>query len=168
MGITAYGERDYTFGQIMLNLRINIGLTQAGLANELGISRRAVGEWEAGSSYPKVQHLKALIALAIQQRAFTLGQEAEEIRALWKSARQRVFLDELWLTTLLSQQCPPHLHLAPNPPTATVGADTSTTSEVPVLSAISTNPNLHVAWGHALALSTFYGRTEEQTLLFQW
>jgi transcriptional regulator with XRE-family HTH domain len=57
----SYGERDYAFGQRMLTLRNAIGLTQAGLANRLGVSRRAVAEWEAGSSYPKPKLLKALI-----------------------------------------------------------------------------------------------------------
>ena len=32
----SYGERDYTFGQMMLTLRTNIGLTQAGLAEQMG------------------------------------------------------------------------------------------------------------------------------------
>ncbi len=34
-------------------MRTSIGLTQAGLAALLGVSRRAVGEWEGGSNYPK-------------------------------------------------------------------------------------------------------------------
>ena len=59
---STYGERDYAFGQLILALRSAIGLTQAGLSDQLGISKRAVGEWEAGSSYPKATHLKALIA----------------------------------------------------------------------------------------------------------
>ena len=54
----SYGERDYAFGQVMLTLRTHIGLTQAGLADQLGVSRRAVAEWEAGSSYPKAHHLQ--------------------------------------------------------------------------------------------------------------
>src|SRR5437879_9891676 len=63
---SSYGERDYAFGQLILSLRSAIGLTQAGLSDHLGISPRAVGEWEAGSSYPKATHLKALIALAVK------------------------------------------------------------------------------------------------------
>ncbi len=47
---STYDERDYVFGQVMLTLRTNIGLTQAGLAERLGVSRRAVAEWEAGSA----------------------------------------------------------------------------------------------------------------------
>src|SRR6266516_5345876 len=103
----SYGERDYAFGQAMLTLRTTIGLTQAGLADLLGVSRRAVGEWEAGSSYPKAEHLKHLITLAVQQQAFPPGREAEEIRALWKAAHQKVLLDESWLAALLTQPSPP-------------------------------------------------------------
>src|SRR3974377_1672989 len=80
---SSYGRHDYTFGQMMLTLRTHIGLTQAGLADRLGVSRRAVSEWEAGSTYPKAEHLKQLIALGVQQQAFPAGREAEEIRALW-------------------------------------------------------------------------------------
>src|SRR2546426_11124846 len=60
---SSYGEHDYAFGQMMLTLRTHIGLTQAGLAELLHVSRRAVAEWEAGSSYPKAEHLKQLILL---------------------------------------------------------------------------------------------------------
>src|SRR5690348_9395432 len=91
---TSYDERDYAFGQAMLTLRAAIGLTQIGLAELLGVSRRAVGEWEAGSSYPKAEHLKHLIELGVKQQAFPAGREAEEVRTLWKSARQKVLLDE--------------------------------------------------------------------------
>ena len=79
---SSYRERDYAFGQLILTLRSAIGLTQAGLSAQLGISKRAVGEWEAGSSYPKATHLKALIALAVKEQVFPVGHEAEEIRAL--------------------------------------------------------------------------------------
>jgi len=44
----SYRERDYTFGQLVLTLRSAIGLTQAALGERLGVSRRAVAEWEAG------------------------------------------------------------------------------------------------------------------------
>ena len=73
----SYSERDYAFGQAMLTLRTSIGLTQAGLADLLGVSRRAVAEWEAGSSYPKADHLKQLVALGVRQQAFLVGREAE-------------------------------------------------------------------------------------------
>src|SRR5260370_17089586 len=65
-----YGEADYAFGQAMLTLRTSIGLTQAGLAELLGVSRRAIGKWEAGGSYPKASPLKALLAFPVRPRPF--------------------------------------------------------------------------------------------------
>ncbi len=44
---SSYGERDYAFGQLILTLRSAIGLTQAGLSDQLGLSKRAVGEGTA-------------------------------------------------------------------------------------------------------------------------
>src|SRR5438552_6534642 len=102
----SYGERDYAFGQLMLTLRMRLGLTQAGLAEVLQVHRRAVAGWEAGSSYPKAEHLKELITLAVQQQAFAAGREEEEIRALWKAAHQKVLLDEAWLRDLLALPAP--------------------------------------------------------------
>src|SRR5438876_11091260 len=104
MNKSLYGERDYAFGQRILTLRTSIGLTQAGLADLLGVSRRAVGEWEAGSNYPKAERLQQLISLCVQQHVFAPGREEEEIRALWKTAHQRELLDETWLSALLSTQ----------------------------------------------------------------
>src|SRR6516162_2918387 len=102
-----YHERDYAFGQAMLTLRTSIGLTQAGLADRLGVSRRAVGEWEAGSNYPREQHLQHVIELCVQQHVFPPARKEEEIRSLWKTAHQRVFLDEAWLAAVLTQQPAP-------------------------------------------------------------
>jgi ABC-type branched-subunit amino acid transport system substrate-binding protein/transcriptional regulator with XRE-family HTH domain len=113
---TSYSEHDYKFGQTVLTLRTAIGLTQAGLATRLGVSRRAVGEWEAGSSYPKVEHLKGLIALAVESQAFPAGNASQEIRTFWKEAHQKLPLDEAWLSSLLDQPSsrppnttPPHV-----------------------------------------------------------
>src|SRR5947209_19460932 len=80
----SYHERDYAFGQLMLTLRTTIGLTQAGLAELLHVHRRAVAGWEAGSSYPKAEHLKELMTLAVQQQAFR-----SEERRVGKGGRSR-------------------------------------------------------------------------------
>ncbi len=87
-----YGERDYAFGRRILTLRTQLGLTQTSLAQRLHISRRAVTEWEAGSSYPTAEHLQELIALGVQASVFPAGREAEEIHALWQAAHQKVLL----------------------------------------------------------------------------
>ncbi len=194
MRTTAYDERDYTFGQTMLRLRTEIGLTQAGLANMLGVSRRAVAEWEAGSSYPKTQHLKALVALGVKSQAFRAGHEAEEIRALWKVACQKVLLDEHWLSTLLEPSHSLRLHVVSNAveESMTVGicwscgqgrGDGQGQAAVPTaLPAVQSPqpscacppieplpvPRPRVDWGDALAVPIFYGREEELALLSQW
>jgi WD40 repeat protein/transcriptional regulator with XRE-family HTH domain len=156
---SSYGERDYAFGQAMLSLRSAIGLTQAGLAEHLGVSRRAVGEWEAGSSYPKAEHLKAFMTLAVEQQAFAAGREGEEVRALWQAAHQKVRLDESWLAALLSQQLPHLTLVAPLPVEETRGPDH-------ISAPAAGGPR--VDWGDALAVPTFYGREGELALLAQW
>ena len=68
---SSYRDRDYAFGQTFLALRTRIGLTQVNLAEQLGVSRKAVGEWEGGLNHPKAEHLQTLVALAVEQGAFT-------------------------------------------------------------------------------------------------
>ena len=106
----SYRNRDYAFGEAILALRLKLGLTQLALAQLLGISRRALGAWEAGSSYPKIEQLKKLVALAIEQHVFSTGHEIEEVQTLWQASHQRVPLEEAWLNELLGsspKQTPP-------------------------------------------------------------
>src|SRR4051795_6015618 len=103
----SHRELDHAFGQRMLALRMAIGMTQAALANLLGVARHAVGGWETGQSYPKADHLKHVITLGLQQHAFAPGREAEEIHALWHAAHQKVLLDESWLHDLLQHGASP-------------------------------------------------------------
>jgi WD40 repeat protein/transcriptional regulator with XRE-family HTH domain len=155
----SYHEQDYAFGQAMLTLRTNIGLIQAGLAELLGVSRRAIGKWEAGGAYPKAEHLKALLAFALKQQAFDAGHEEEEIRAFWKTAHQKVLLDESWLSTLVSQHTRPLERIVS--PSIDV-TDEATTA----LAAPASGPR--VEWGEALDVSSFYGREGELATLTQW
>src|SRR6266851_4394931 len=155
----SYSERDYAFGQAMLTLRTTMGLTQRDLADLLGISRRAMGDWEAGSSYPKVKHLKRLMELGVQHQAFAAGREAEEIRAFWQAARQKVLLDEEWLSALLGQQPPLRAVPVPLPGEESRASETTRTRPAP-------GPRLDC--GDALDVPTFYGREQELALLSQW
>ena len=149
-----YGERDYAFGQLMLTLRTAIGLTQAGLADMLGISRRAVAEWEGGLSYPKAERLKQLITLGVQQQAFAAGREEEEIRAFWRAAHQKVLLDEAWLHDLVAPAAPVQLF----PQTETLVAHAG---EEPAAFP-------RIDWVGALDVSHFAGREVEVAELTQW
>src|SRR6266566_6769810 len=67
---SSYRERDYAFGQVMLTVRTRLGLTQSELADLLGVTRRAVIDWEGGLTYPTVDHLKHFVVLAIERQAF--------------------------------------------------------------------------------------------------
>src|SRR3989442_1015691 len=150
----SYRERDYAFGQMMLTLRTTIGLTQAGLGDLLGASRRAVAQWEAGSSYPKAERLKQLITLGVQQQAFPAGREAEEIRALWRAARQKVLLDEAWLQELVAPPVPVPLFPQAEMLVAHAGEEPAAFPRVD--------------WGEALDVSHFAGREVEVAELTQW
>src|SRR5712692_10137864 len=155
----SYSERDYAFGQIMLTLRTNIGLTQAGLGDLLGVSRRAVARWEAGSSYPTAERLKQLITLGVQQQAFPAGREEEEIRALWLAAHQKVLLDEAWLAALLGRPRPALTLLPPVPLAEPQRGE---------VSAAEPTPGRRVDWGEALAVANFYDREPELATLARW
>src|SRR5207248_6606041 len=118
-----------------------------------------VGGWESGGSYPKAEHLKALLTLAVRQQAFPPGREAEEIRAFWQAAHQKVLLDERWLQELLGTQRP---RLASVPP----GPVEQTRSSEQVGAQPARGPR--VDWGDALDVPSFYGREEELATLEQW
>ncbi len=154
-----YGERDYAFGQAMVTLRTAIRLTQVELAQCLDISRAAVLSWEAGSSYPKTEHLKRFIALGVQQQAFAAGREEEEIRALWHAAHQKVLLDEPWLSTLLGQMPPSLPRIVAGP------SEGARPRDLPGAQPAS---GRRVEWGDALAVPSFYGRQPELAILEQW
>src|SRR3989454_2058127 len=155
----SYSERDYAFGQIMLTLRTTIGLTQAGLGDLLGVSRRAVARWEGGLSYPTVERLKQLITLGVQQQAFPAGREEEEVRALWHAAHQKLLLDEAWLAALLGGPRPARTLLPPVPLAEPHRGE---------VSAAEPKPAPRVDWGEALDVPSFYDREQELATLSRW
>src|SRR2546426_1756137 len=181
---SSYRERDYAFGELILSLRSAIGLTQAGLSDHLGISKKAVGEWEAGSSYPKATHLKALIALAVKEQVWAFGHEEEEIRALWKAAHQKVLLDETWLSVLLSQPPAPSAQGAveqsggaqvgstPTPPQSSLALVSPPEQRPPLAGPVASSAPAAsgplLDWGDALDVPSFFGRQGELATLSEW
>jgi WD40 repeat protein/transcriptional regulator with XRE-family HTH domain len=159
MSRSFHGERDYAFSQRMLTLRTSIGVTQASLAARLRITRKAIGRWEAGDSYPKSSHLQALLAFALEQQAFPSGREEEEIRAFWRAAHQKELLDERWLLEVLGQQHPRLTLLIPQHL-----QEASNALQLPAQSV----PQPRVDWGDALVVPSFYGRSGEASMLTQW
>jgi WD40 repeat protein/transcriptional regulator with XRE-family HTH domain len=170
----SYHERDYAFGQAMLKLRTSIGLTQAGLAAHLGVSRRAISEWETGSNYPKAPHLQHLIELYVQQQVFAPEQAGEEIRALWKTAHQRVLLDEAWLSALLARPPVPSIPIEEARGTAAVKTSAAPVQLSPPAETLVAPADLEPAasprvdWVGALDVSHFSGREVEVAELSAW
>ena len=64
---------DYNFGNFVCHLREKQGMTQAELAQRLGVTPAAISKWENGSSKPRVE--------ALFQLAEILGVRAEELMA---------------------------------------------------------------------------------------
>ncbi len=110
-----YRERDYEFPNTFVTLRSTIGLTQQSLATLLGVSSRAVENWEQGLTSPKAEYLKQFIALCVRASAFAAGREEEQIRAFWQAAHQKVLLDEYWLQELLARPSPSSAGREPSP-----------------------------------------------------
>src|SRR2546428_1736809 len=154
---SSYRERDYAFGQVMLTLRTRLELTQTELADMLGVRRRAVIDWEGGLTYPKADHLKQFVVLAIERQAWPFGREAEEVRALWRAARQKVLLDEAWLGGLLSG--------IQAPPASQHEEETVVTAHA---LASPSREERRIEWGNAPDVLSFYGREWEQDLLSEW
>src|SRR5256714_9287227 len=98
--------------------------------------------------------------LAIQHQAFPAGREAEEIRAFWQAARQKLLLDESWLSAMLPQQLPRLTLVAPLP------VEQSSAIDHVLAPPAAGGPRMD--WGDALAVPTFYGRERELALLSQW
>jgi WD40 repeat protein/class 3 adenylate cyclase/DNA-binding XRE family transcriptional regulator len=117
-----YRERKYAFGQQILTLRTRAALTQIALAEQIGVNRRSVQNWETGESYPKAETLQRLIAVFLAQGMFTPGQEAEDAAQLWQQASQDAphplaAFDAAWFARLLAERSstPTPAHALPRP-----------------------------------------------------
>src|SRR5260370_14877209 len=130
-----YKQRDFHFAQLLVTLRKRASLPQEKVALRVGITERAIGNWEGGSNYPKEPNLQKLIELYLDKNAFEPGHEPDEARALWNQFHESVprrdsSFDEQWFASLLAQcqapntsheqQCGQHLaHAHPcRPPQA--------------------------------------------------
>lgn len=115
--------------ELLQMYRSRAGLTQSQLAAGVGLSgKRMVQYWEAGTSLPKVDSLKKLIALFLKAGSFGTGKEKEEARQLWQAVKENYdarpnnltpypLFDEGWFEELLKTP------RTPTPATPRVGLD---------------------------------------------
>jgi len=150
-----------SFRSLLLRLRGRIHLTQRDLAAQMGVHVHSIQGWEAGSNYPGVTSLRALIAAAARVGAFTPGDEADEAAALWTAAareapRLRVPFDRAWFDGII----PPRAGPTQSEAVLDVAA--------PTLSPVPTGGTLRASWGQAPDVAGFVGRATERELLTKW
>ena len=142
---------DSPFANQFVTLRTALGLTQSALAEQLGVTDRAIQRWEAGTRSPKADSLKLFLELCIQHHAFPVGHEVEQARILWKAAHLKVLFDEHWVRTLLDRQEPQ--------------------ADVPAERNVALMPHSiarRLDLGEEVAEVSFYGRESEQAQLVRW
>ena len=110
----SYRELRYEFGNQILTLRTRAALTQSQLAEQVGVHRRSVQNWETGESYPKADTLQRLIAVLLRHAAFTAGEEHTEAQALWSQVEQDgphplPAFDDAWFARVLALSTAPPL-----------------------------------------------------------
>ena len=66
------------FSEKLIRLRAEKGLSQEGLANELGVSRQAVSKWEAGAAMPELAKLVAMAQLFDVSLDYLAREDVEE------------------------------------------------------------------------------------------
>ncbi len=155
-----YRDHNYELGSQLLLLRTRVALTQLALAEQLGVHRRSVQNWETGLSYPKAETLQRLIAIFLHQHAFTPGTERAEAQALWNQAAQdRPYqfpaFDEHWFAYTLAQN-------------GTINGEGGAINDDDPPSSFTVHRSSFVDWGEAIAVPTLYGRDSELATLEQW
>lgn len=157
-----YTTKNYAFGLLLLTLREKAGLTQAAVAGLIGLSEKAVYNWEAGSDYPTGMNLKKLIEIYLYRNVFTAGNEREEARAVWEqillhAPRRKAIFDNEWFATVLN-----------NHSVEQAGERQATKSNENRPIQIGRNGNGIVDWDHSPDVSFFCGRSDELADLSRW
>ena len=152
-------QAEESFCGLLLRHRGRTGLTQAQLAERLGIHRRSVQDWEAGVNYPSAERLQALVRVLLEAGGLSAGQEANEAHVFWaaaerEAARMRTPFDAVWFGQLLSSR--------PRPP----GVSGTASTRVPA--AAVAIPERRQDWGDAPDVLGLVGRTEELHALRSW
>lgn len=71
---------DYEFGNYIYERRCKTGMTQAEMAERLGVTNKAVSKWETGKSKPTTNTLRKMAAL--------FGLSVDELLQIREGARQ--------------------------------------------------------------------------------
>jgi len=156
MSETAHHDLDDPFASHFVTLRTTMGLTQAALAEQLGVTERAIQRWEGGTRTPKADTLKAFLVLCLEHHAFSEGQELEQARLLWKAAHLKVLFDETGLRALLNGQNGQH------------GQTALSLTQESIISHMPRSITQRIDLGEEVSEVSFYGREREQGQVTVW
>ena len=67
-----------TIGQRIAQKRKELGLSQEGLGERLGVSRQAIYKWESDATLPEIEKLIALSRIFSVSVGWLLGEETQE------------------------------------------------------------------------------------------
>lgn len=84
-----------TLGQRIAQKRKELGLSQEGLGEQLGVSRQAIYKWESDASLPEIEKLIALSRLFSVTVGWLLGVEEESRPAEELTPRQLAMVREI-------------------------------------------------------------------------
>lgn len=84
-----------TLGQRIAQKRKELGLSQEGLGEQLGVSRQAIYKWESDASLPEIEKLIALSRLFSVTVGWLLGVEEEPRPAEELTPRQLAMVREI-------------------------------------------------------------------------
>src|SRR2546421_5723073 len=181
MGDHRYKLRDYDFAHLLLTLRKRSRLTQEDVALQIGISEKALRNWEGGSHYPSDAHLRKLITVYLHKHVFVSGSEHDEARLLWNQVHERTphrigSFDEPWFATLFQEWQAHSTSQAPQAAgdqqrTQSWSGETSLLTPFPALEAEHRNRSsrlLRGDWSEAPDVSLWYGRSDDLAELERW
>ncbi len=162
-----YKVKDYQFGFQVLGFREKARLTQVEVATSVGVTERAIQNWEGGSSRPSAANLRKLIEVYVLHGAFAPGGEQEEARMFWEqgcagTSHAHIAFDEAWFVDLLKKQS--QRILLKNKP---VQEPFSPAEHSNLPGQLPPRPRL-VHWSETVDVSLFYGREQELAELEQW
>src|SRR5437660_6204137 len=171
MGYHHYKPRDFDFAQQLVTFRKRARLIQDEVALRIGVTTKALRNWEGGIHHPSDANLQKLIELYLSEHAFAPGREQEEARALWNllyenTSRRIRYFDEQWFVSLLTQQ-QPHSN-SHEQQLAEHQTHLHPWSWEQHPSAHPSSRLLRGDWGEALDVSFWYGRAEELAELEHW
>ena len=91
-----------TLAALILDARLSAGLTQAEVAERIGVTQQSIAKWESGSAAPRGQHRDAVATLlGLNLGGAAVLSESFPIASQRPSIAEELLLAELIITTII-------------------------------------------------------------------